>query len=204
MTEKYQSVNGAWPETVPSITAQEAVSAAKRLYRFTLKRSFRGKVRLTSGNRYTRISSGVMIVNPDRGWQSLVHLLSHHCHRRLWPKHRPHDGRGTHAAIEREMINHVIASGWLDGVLRRPEKENPDPREVRQARVLARIVAWESKLRRAQNALAKLNRQRAYYLSVVHRVMLTPPIAGASLADCTYTTNKRRRHHASQETPSGP
>ena len=163
MAEKYQSVNGAWPETVPTVTAQEAVPAAKRLYRLVMKRPFRGRVRVSSGNRYTWIRGGVMTVNPDRGWQSLVHLLSHYCHRKLWPKHKPHDGRGTHAAIEREMITHVVASGWLDGALKRPDKEKPDPREVRQARVLARIVAWDSKLRRAQNALKKLNRQRAYY-----------------------------------------
>src|SRR5262249_32935213 len=32
---------------------------------------------------------------------------------------KPHDGRGTHACIERTMIEHVVNSGWLEGKLKR-------------------------------------------------------------------------------------
>jgi hypothetical protein len=55
---KYHSVNSRWPEGThegrdlrPS--PQEAVAAARRLYRFAMKKPFPGKVRITSGNRYT-------------------------------------------------------------------------------------------------------------------------------------------------------
>jgi hypothetical protein len=169
MTEQYQSVNGAWPETIPPLTAPEAVTAAKRLYRLAFRRSFRGKVKVTSGRRYSYIRSGIMYVNPEghhfKGWRDLVHDLSHYAHARLHPGHKPHDGRGTHAFIERSMIEHVVNSGWLDGKLKRPAKEKPrqDVRQVRHARILARIERWDAKRKRAETALRKLRRQRAYY-----------------------------------------
>ncbi len=169
MTERYKYVNGAWPEVVPPLTGPEAVTAGKRLYRLVMKRAFRGKVKVGSGNRHTWIRSGVMTVNPDGrfrgGWRDLVHGLSHYCHRRLHPKQRPHDGRGTHAFIERTMIEHVVNSGWLDGKLKRQERPKApiDLKGARRGRVIARIEAWEAKRKRAERALKKLNRQRAYY-----------------------------------------
>lgn len=169
MTERYQSVNGAWPDTVPQLTAQEAVSAGRRLYRLAMGKSFRGTIKVTSGNRHTWIRRGVMSVNPNGrhfgGWQDLVHGLSHWCHRRLHPGHKPHDGRGTHAFIERTMIEYVVNSGWLEGKLKRLEKPKAeiDHKAIRHQRILARIDAWTAKQRRAENALKKLNRQRAYY-----------------------------------------
>lgn len=164
---RYHSVNGAWPETMPIPTAQEAVTGAKRLYRLIMGRPFRGKVKVTSGNRYTYIRRGVLHVNPNErrepGWHGIVHGLSHHFHRRLHPGHKPHDGRGTHAFIERTMIEHVVNSGWLDGKLKRPDKAKTDVTALRHQRVRDRLTAWEAKLRRAENAIRKLRRQLAYY-----------------------------------------
>jgi len=167
---RYQSVNGAWPDgDLPVPTSQEAISAAKRLYRLVMKRPFKGKIKPTSGRRYTYIRRGVMFVNANGhhfgGWRDIVHDLSHYCHRRLYPRHKPHGGKGTHAWIEREMIEHAVNSGWLDGKLKRPDKA-PRERNViaeRQARILARITAWESKRKRAETALKKLRRQAKYY-----------------------------------------
>jgi hypothetical protein len=169
MAERYQSVNGAWPDAVPALTAAEATSAAKRLYRLGMGRAFRGKTRLTSGRRYNYVRRGVLFVNPKGhhfgGWRDLVHDLSHYCHRRKHPGHKPHDGRGTHAFIERTMIEHVVNSGWLDGRLKRPDKptKQTDVRALRQRRVLERLAAWEAKRKRAERALAKLRRQARYY-----------------------------------------
>jgi hypothetical protein len=50
---RYASVNAQWPETLPMLTPNEAIAAAKRLYRFGMKRPWRGKWRATSGRRYT-------------------------------------------------------------------------------------------------------------------------------------------------------
>lgn len=164
MTDRYSGVNGTWPAELPPLTGQEAIAAAKRLWRFALKRPLRvTRWQVTSGNRRNRILAGK--VNPDRGWHDLVHHISHRVHYRLHPGAKPHDGMGRHAFIERELIQHVVESGWLTGKLRRPAKPKPvvDARAVRYGRVLARITAWEGKAKRAENALKKLRRQRAYY-----------------------------------------
>jgi len=170
VTEKYQSVNGAWPDNLPIPTGEEAATAARRLYRLIMGQPFKGPVKIVSGNRYTYVRGGVLHVNPNGqhfgGWKDLVHGLSHHCHRRKFPGHKPHDGRGTHAFIEKEMIEHVVNSGWLDGKLKKPERVKPGKAAVqatRHARVLASIKRWESKRKRADTALKKLARQKRYY-----------------------------------------
>lgn len=166
MTERYQSVNGAWPQSAPALTAQEAVAAAKRLYRLVMRKPWIEKIKVTSGNRRgAAVRYGMMIVNPDAGWKGLVHSLSHRCHYRLHPGHKPHDGRGTHAFIERTMIEHVVNSGWLEGKLKRPNKPKAevDVKVIRAKRVAARIKAWEAKRKRAETALRKLARMAAYY-----------------------------------------
>jgi hypothetical protein len=170
MTDKYQSVNGQWPAgDLPVPTEQEAVAAVKRLYRLVMKKPLRLRTKITSGRRYTYARRGVMHVNAKGhyfgGWRDLVHDLSHHCHYRLHPGHKPHDGRGTHAWIERQMIEHVVNSGWLDGKLRREPKAKPvvDMKAVRHQRALASVKRWEAKLKRAETALRKLRRQARYY-----------------------------------------
>lgn len=61
------------------------------------------------------------------------------------------------------MISHVVGSGWLDGKLKRPEKPKANPADLRYRRIVDAITRWESKERRAKNALKKLQRQKAYY-----------------------------------------
>ena len=168
---KYQSVNGQWPEGTNEgralkPTPDEAVAAAKRLYRFAFKRPFRGKFKITSGRNYTWPRRGVFNVNPDQrkgGWHELVHSMSHYATHRQFPNAKAHGPQ--HAFIEREMIKYVIDSGWLEGKLKskRKPKLPADPKAVRAARVAARIKAWEAKKRRAENALKKLQRSARYY-----------------------------------------
>ncbi len=175
MADKYQSVNGAWPETVPVPTAQEAVSGVKRLYRLVMKKPYRGEIKVVSGNRHTYIRYGVLQVNPNgrwsHGWKGVVHGLSHSCHRRLNPGHKPHDGRGTHAWIEKQMIEHVVNSGWLEGKLKRSKqtKPKPDIKLVRYQRTLAKFKIWQTKEKRAKTAIKKLSRQLAYYERVTNQ-----------------------------------
>lgn len=162
----YASVNGAWPEgPLPIPTGPEATTAVKRLYRLAMGKKWSGKVKLTSGRRYTWPRYGVYTINPGGhhfgGWRDLVHDVSHYCHRRRHPDKRPHDFR--HLILEREMVSHVVKSGWLEGKLKRPEKTKADPKDVRYQRILQRIASWERKQRRAQTALKKLSRAKAYY-----------------------------------------
>jgi len=94
----------------------------------------------------------------------MVHDLSHACFEIMLPEAKPH--ATGHAYIERQMIEYVVASGWLDGRLQakaRPAKPKPDVRTVRYERVLAGIRRWRSKAKRADTALKKLERQRRYY-----------------------------------------
>jgi hypothetical protein len=87
-------------------------------------------VKITTGNRLTWHRGDAFYVNPnrrkngniDQGWPDIVHLLSHYVHARKYPGHKPHDGRGTHAFVERSMIQYVVESGWLEGKLKRAER----------------------------------------------------------------------------------
>jgi hypothetical protein len=162
----YESVNGQWPAGTNDgrdlkPTPQEAISAARRLYRFGMKKPWRGEIKLTSGRRVTWVRRGVLYVNPDErgcgGWHEIVHSMSHLVARRLHGEAHGH----RHAWIEKEMIAHVVASGWLDGKLRRAEKPPVDRAAMKRERLAARLKAWESKARRADRAVAKLRRQLA-------------------------------------------
>lgn len=165
MSEKYHAVNRQWPETLPTLTGDEAIAAAKRLYRFAMKKSWKGKWKLTSGRRYTWPRSGTFYVNPNRdnwsdapaGWPDLIHMMSHYCFRQLMPHRKPHDSR--HLYLERDMVEYVLTHGWLDGKLKPKPKAPVTP--DRAAQLAARAKRWETKRRRAETALRKITRQRA-------------------------------------------
>jgi hypothetical protein len=173
----YERVNGAWPEGTNdgrSIkpTGQEALAAARRLYKFGTKlvglTPHKLSYKLTSGNRYTYPRRSTMPVNPDQrggGWHELVHSLSHYItSRKYGDAHGP-----RHAFIERSMIDHVVSNGWLDGKLKRERKVKPeaDKRTVQVQRVQESIAKWDSKLRRAANALKKLRQKERRLLKMV-------------------------------------
>lgn len=172
---RYQAVNGAWPKRaheLPKPTGQEAIDGVRQLLKFCARHYEKPKLakgwkyRLASGNRYTWPRGDVWAVNPDRhgdGWHEIVHSVSHWVHPRVYAGRRPHDG--THAMVEKMLIEHVVNSGWLDGTLKKPVKEKPpvDIKAVRSARVLQKLKAWESKKRRAETAIKKLKRQAKYY-----------------------------------------
>jgi hypothetical protein len=163
--EWYRRVNEAWPSKVPPLTEAEALRAAKRLFRFAMGYTFRGPVKVTSGRRYTWVRRGVLYVNPEQGWHSLVHLISHYCHdRSVGAEDQGHNAK--HARAELRMIKEVIKRGWLEGKLKdKPKAERPvaaiDERAVRLAHTDAAIERWERKAKRAANALKKLRRRRA-------------------------------------------
>jgi hypothetical protein len=157
--EWYQRVNAVFPKDLPKPTPEQAVNAARRLYRWMKGHKWTGPVELTSGNRYTWIRRGVFYVNPDcrgEGWSELVHDLSHY----FWNGKLHAKG---HAKLELRMRKEVLKRGWLN-----PEQVKEAPPEVdvkaqRYERIKARIKTWEAKERRAKNAIRKLNRQAGYY-----------------------------------------
>src|SRR5262245_61979186 len=116
----YAHVNGEWPakrNELPRLDPEEAIAAAKRLYRKATGKAWPGKWKLTSGNRFTWPRLDIYYVNAEAGWWQLVHDISHRAHQRLNPSKRPHDW--THAFIERDLIQHVVSSGWLNGKLKK-------------------------------------------------------------------------------------
>lgn len=157
--EWYERVNGAWPAQVPPLTAEEAVRAARRLWRYGRGRTWTGEVRVTSGRRHTWVWGGVLYVNPEKGWHDLVHMLSHLCERS--------EAHGsTHARMELRMIKQVVRRGWLEGKLRTPAREprpQPPVQAVRYARVLELEKAWQRKAKLAATKLRILRRRRRYY-----------------------------------------
>lgn len=164
--EWYRRVNAAWPATVPPITNDEAIRAARKLYRFARGRTWTGEVRIVTGNRNTWVRGGVLVVNPSQGWKEIVHLLSHYCYRPV-DGERPH-GPG-HARAEMRMIREVIRRDWLSGVLKSPDPiETPAPtaddkRAAKITNLRDRLARWEGKRKRADNAIAKIRRSlRAY------------------------------------------
>ena len=170
MAEKYQRVNDAWgmpPHQLPAPTEQEAIAAMRRLYRLAMGKAFDGDWVITSGNRFTwparnrKTSRREFRVNAGAGWWRMVHDLSHYISRRKHPKAKPHGPQ--HAFIERELIEHVVKSGWLAGALRKPEKPKPDRKAAAQDRIEARLANWQRKLTRAQRAIARLSRKQRYY-----------------------------------------
>jgi hypothetical protein len=153
--EWYERVNAEWPAQVPELTAEEAIRAFRRLYRFAFKH-LPGPVTIMRGNRRMGRYPNWHI-NPSKGWHYLVHILSHYAER------SGHNGK--HARMELRMIREVKRRGWLDGRLKRPEQPPVmrDLRRERYERVLTRLASWEAKKKRAERAISKLRRQRTYY-----------------------------------------
>lgn len=117
------------------------------------------------------------------GWETIVHCLSHYAH-----NGKPHCK--AQALLESRMIREVIKRGFLTGALRGDKRievagemsavfhdsalheqvaaeQKAQARRVDALRNLEclneRIKRWESKQRRAENALAKLRKQVKLY-----------------------------------------
>lgn len=163
-TEWYERVNATWPVDVPPLTGPEAVRAARRLHRFVRKRKCTLPVKVTSGNRYSYAHGGVLYVNPESrnhggGWKALLHDLSH------WLDPGPAHSK-EHAKLEARLVREVVRRGWLEGRLKdkpKPGNQTVDPKAAKYRSIVTRMDLWLAKKKRAERALAKLNRQRRYY-----------------------------------------
>lgn len=154
MTPKaYNAINAAWPlgTHLPPLEPEEAVRAAKRLWKVARGTAWKGPVRVTSGRRYTRRLHGELVVNPERGWRDLVHLISHAAYAGGHDRH--------HADLEHRLITYVIEHDWLTGKLRKkPRAPKPPPTkdELRAAKLMhaeARIADWKRKAKLADTKL---------------------------------------------------
>lgn len=151
----------SWPEIVPALTPEEAVAATSRLWRFAMGESCPHDIMLTSGNRTTWVNMGILYVNPTKGWRTLIWHLAWLFYTKANPGVRR--GRKDVGKLETKLVAEVIKRGWLDGKLK-PEPKDPlviavKKEEQAYARLLAREKQWETKLKRAQNALKKVQRE---------------------------------------------
>ena len=163
---RYLTVDAVWESVacVPPITRAEATVASRKLYRHFGGRGEHDHQRYRVKPEPVRrcwITSkpGAGL---DRGWRRLVHDVSHRIFRYRHPGWRPHHPQ--HALLELELATYVVTqTDWLTGGLAPKPKVARDLVAERRARVEARLASWESRLRRAQKAVAKLRRQLAYY-----------------------------------------
>lgn len=176
----YREINTSWPDPMPIPSPCEAKHGTRSLVRraFALAREDgvktgpvpKFKYVLTSGRRITWMRRGVWRVNPNErrgqgGWSEIVHSVSHWAQRRFWPNENPHGPR--HVGLERDLAAHAIeclprwAVACSGSEMRK--KPKPDIKQVRAARIVARIKTWQTKERRAVKALRKLRRQARYY-----------------------------------------
>ena len=179
-------VNAKWKALDLKLPSeQEALTGAKRLYRHIMGRPFKGKVRIVTGNRYswienlrrsdeskyemvinrmrTRSVPGGWVAEHNAGWPEIVHGLSHACHRAKNPSARPHDSQQLR--IEAGMTDYAISHGFHLGKLKTKAKAKVPVDRVKQRyeAMLKRRVTWESKHKRAANALKKVQREINQY-----------------------------------------
>lgn len=166
----YARVNSVWNGvTVPPLTDDEALRAAKKLFRFAGV-TFPRAVKFVTGNRHTWVRRGVLSINTSRGWGSLTHMLSHWFHHTQAPKKKPHDR--DHARLEIRLRKEVLKRGWLSGGLRKePAPARVDDPAVKLAKAEAHAAAMlrkaETRLKRAttirdgwKKKLARIQRKR--------------------------------------------
>lgn len=109
-------INRKWAEAGNPAPPDEkaTIAGAKAIYRKAMGRAWKGKVRITSGKRYTWIRNGTLIVNVtnpwEPGWRGVAHQLSHWAHYCKNPRDRPHSDR--QAILEAELTNYVLSDAF--------------------------------------------------------------------------------------------
>jgi len=163
-----------WPDHVPPIGATEAVTAARKLWRFAMGETWRGRVEVTSGRNHTWERDGILYVNPN-GWKWMVSDLAWLFFTRANPTLRRN--RKDIAKLEEKLIQQVVRRGWLANALKTREVP-PDvqiilkhiEKENKERKLLeAGVKRWTTKLSRAQTMLAKYERKLKRYHAATNR-----------------------------------
>ena len=183
--ERYNKyVNSEWKKVyseigqkgLPIPSDQEAITGSKRLYRKFMGRSWKGKIKIVSGNKYTKVRrrEDVMYINPNRksrygwhlgfsgGWEQIVHTLSHHIG--YW---KFDEGHGTKQLwLEVKMTRYVLKNKFHLGALKSKPRKIPivkDVDVVKLENIEKKLARWTTKLKRANTAIKKLNKKKKYY-----------------------------------------
>ena len=173
-------------DRLPIPSDQEAITGCKRLFRKFMGYSFKDKIEIVRGNKYTNIRHGVMCINPNRtdnyegmlpslipkardrfigiygGWEQIIHLLSH------WIAHRKFDSSHDtkHLWLEVKMVRYVFKNKFHLGALKSKPRKIPivkDVDVVKLENIEKKLARWTTKLKRANTAIKKLNKKKKYY-----------------------------------------
>lgn len=156
---RYIPVAQTLPAVLPPLTRKAAMRYADRIVR-----KF-GRLGLGSPNQTRPASWSTWRIYEGRrcwaatkptaghlkGWGRMIHDASHLVFQARHPSFRPHDG--GHAALEREIAEYVVRKGWLAP---RAKIRHQKPNSYERAK--ANLPRWETKLKRATNAIKKLRR----------------------------------------------
>lgn len=153
----YADVNGAWQSAkLPPITVAEGSKRFRQLVR-----KFGGKkmtMPLWFGRRSWASTQPLDMASTPYRWSGLpnvVHDAGHWVHRRLH-RNKLKTHCAPHAALEKAMIEHVIAKGWHLPTAKPAPKAKPTKAE-RIAHAEKLLKKWMTKKRRAETAIRKLN-----------------------------------------------
>lgn len=163
---RHRALNSMWPEgPLPPLDAREAILAVKKLLRSEGIKISRYRFVATRGNRDTWCNyDRLWRVNPENGWRTIVHYVSHWVFNRT-TNLRPHHWK--HATVEARMIRVVQERGWLQGALKRPEpapKKKPDllaRRLLQRDRLERKIKTLTTRLRKCRLSIARLEKKRS-------------------------------------------
>ena len=126
-TNEYNRINSIWvkakEEGTLLLSDQELIRAFKKLYFKAMKKGWKKKILITSGNRHTwyNWSKGAWVINPKRddgynGLKGLTHAVSHWCACQLYPNDKPHSN--NQFWLELKLTNYVYDQKWHLGSLK--------------------------------------------------------------------------------------
>ena len=132
-TNEYNRINSIWvkakEEGTLLLSDQELIRAFKKLYFKAMKKGWKKKILITSGNRHTwyRRSKRAWVINPKRtngyqGLKGLTHSVSHWCHYRLHPNDKPHSD--NQFWLELRLTNYAYDQKWHLGTLKKRTSTN--------------------------------------------------------------------------------
>lgn len=159
------NIGNYFPLPCTELTAGEAQRFVRKMYRFTQGSTFQGRVTLTTAWRAPTVTVTVdqIIVNPRRGWRGLVTELAYPF---FWLANHRTASVEDHDWLVQKMTREVYKRKYLDGRLKDKPKPPPtktDKQRAAHKNTLKLIKQWESKQKRASNALKKLHKKRKYY-----------------------------------------
>ena len=127
-TNEYERINSIWvkaeKEGTIYLSNQELISAFRKLYLKAMKKGWKKKILITSGNRQTwyKSSKRAFMINPKstndyHGLKDVTHSVSHWCHYTLHPNDKPHSD--NQFWLELMLTNYAYEKKWHLGTLKK-------------------------------------------------------------------------------------